>query len=714
LAVSIVLLTQTFYSQQNLKSNYTPLKSSGKLPAVFTQNVRDIIRSEQEVLGKSNESQKSIKRQYITSTNYGIEQIVRSGDVLVNDEITKYLNKITDIILKNEPELRQQITIFTLKSPVVNAYSFDKGYVFIDIGLISQMESEAQLAYVICHEISHYRLHHHIKGYLIDNQKRSWIENLKIYQRRIERCQYSKEAETEADLEGLKLFLGTSYSTKDLEKVFDVLQYSHLPFELIELKKSFFETPGYSIPVNYFLKAVSPIVDNSNADDKEQTHPNTVKRKLAIREKIDNQVENAGKVAFINRQNFEYIRDVARMEICRLYLKRRDFGNAFYAAYILYQKYPSNEYLAEVLSKSMYAFVLYRNDSIRFSENSKLPERISDYASVESYPQQLYYFINKIPKNELNIIALNFIYRKAKMFPGNKVIREYSDKLFTMVERSDWGISDFRRIAKEDQNFSSVKPDSLKLPVSKTDLIGKSTRLTSDKRLEDSVYYKDIFLDLFQNDQQFKKRFPMRSTYHDVLAVETVEERYARNWFKNDVEVSKILLLEPFYHSFSIDLLDEQRYSPLKSDLKQERLIEKVSKCAAVLNLGLATLDPGLMTAEDIAKMNDYSVVSDWLEECSDSDQRSPVIFNTNEINRIIETYGTGYVLKVGLVSVTKNVRGATLFHAELTDLRRNEVVYRKHETIYLKDNSDLVNAKACEMIYEIKHCKKSKIKKST
>ena len=59
---------------------------------------------------------------------------------------------------------------------------------------------------------------------------------------------------------------------------------------------------------------------------------------------------NDGRVnALVNQKEFEYTRDLSRMELCRLYLKNRDYPSALYAAYILNIKYPNNQYVSEII-----------------------------------------------------------------------------------------------------------------------------------------------------------------------------------------------------------------------------------------------------------------------------------------------------------------------------------------------------------------------------
>ena len=309
------------FAQQNLKENFTPLKSEGVLPEIFTQNIRNVIKAEITDLNKGKEKDKAIKSVYLTEANYEIEKIVKSGNTLVNDEITKYLNKLKDIILSHDAALKSKLNIFTLKSTVVNAYSYDKGYIFFDVGLIAQAESEAQLAYILCHEISHYTKKHNIQGYVKNRQiEKEVYEGKSTDDILIEKCQYSKENESEADIEGFKLFESTNYNFIQAQKAFDVLQYAHLPFELIEFKKGFLETENFKLPQGYFLKEVSSIRNNGADDDTKSTHPNTVKRKAAIEELIKNR-NNDGRVNNVAGEDlFKYIRDLARFECCRLYL----------------------------------------------------------------------------------------------------------------------------------------------------------------------------------------------------------------------------------------------------------------------------------------------------------------------------------------------------------------------------------------------------------
>ncbi|MES2763538.1 MAG: M48 family metallopeptidase [Bacteroidota bacterium] len=721
----LVLFAGYSFSQQNLKDNYTPLKSSGQLPDVFTQNIRNVIQNDISELNKNGEKDRSLKSTYLLEANYEIEKIVKSGNALINDEVTNYLNKLADVILKNNPALRNELHIYTLKSPVVNAYSYDKGYIFIDVGLIAQVETEAQLAYILCHEISHYTKKHHINGY-VQNKKldrKNYDRNSE--EKLIEKCQYSKESESEADVEGFRMFEQTDYNLKQAEKAFDVLQYAHLPFELVEFKKTFFELEKYKLPNGYFLKDVSSIKNNSNEDDTKLTHPNTAKRKQAIGDLIANR-SNSGKVnAVVGQTQFEYIRDISRLELCRLYLKRRDYPNALYAAYILQTKYPNNQYVVETIAKCMYALSLYGKGKVRYNSDSYLENGIPSHSDVESYPQQLYHLVNKMPANEWTIMSLNYVYRAHKKFPSSQILTAYSDSLFKMMGQINWGIKDFVRLEKKEEVVKKVQ-DSIIVKdegSSKTDMIATIQKENNFKNY-DTAYYKEAYVDLFVNDKEFVGKFPASgiddgtvtssgfSSYSSGNSPKNTEVKKKKKkkskhgeYINSENKIQKVLLLEPFY--FKIDESKEDEYQYLTSDKKQENYIVTVNKCAEKQNFALVTLDPGLISPGEVDKLNDYSTINDWFSEKFDSDNGEAPIFNTNEINALIAKYGTQYVLKTGIVNYkSKRGRKRTYFYAFVYDIKNNEMVYKKFETFRDKDAKDLVHAKIYQSLYELKHAK--------
>jgi Zn-dependent protease with chaperone function len=699
----VLFFSVAVFSQQNLKENFVPLKSKGTLPSLFTENIKNIVKTDINELNKGKEKDKALKSVYLTEANYEIEKIVKSGNTLINDDVTNYLNKLADVVLADNPSLRKQLNIYTLKSPVVNAYSYDKGYIFFDIGIIAQAETEAQLAYILCHEISHYTKKHNITGYVrskkLDNDLYKGKSAKEIL---VEKCQYSKEHESEADVEGFRLYEKSNYDFLQAQKAFDVLQYAHLPFELVEFKKSFFENENYKIPQGYFLKEVSSIKNNANEDDTKSTHPNTAKRKLAIAELISNR-SNAGRVKnVLGEEQFQYVRDLARFELCRLYLKNRDYGNALYAAYILATKYPDNQYLAQVISKSLYSLMLYKRGDLRYGSDSYM-ESVPMHGEIESYPQQMYHLIHKMPDNEWTIMTMNYVYRTHKKFPDNKILTALSDSLFTTMGQINWGITDFVRTNKRTEPKTEKKDSVNGTPSSKTDLIA-TLQKENNFRNYDSAYYKEVFVDLFMSDKEFIGKFPSSGKQETIsnYSFKSYSTKEKKKKSKDVVELKKVLALEPFYivYDSNADLIDH-----LEGDSRQEDLVSLISKCTKKLDLELITLDPGLISANDADKINDYSIINDWLYERIDgldNLKENLPIMNTDEVDAVIAKYGTSYVLKTGIATI-KGKKKYTVLYSALYDLKTGLRVYLKQEILKARPTKDMISAKVYQLFYELK-----------
>ena len=86
----LIIISSGLFAQQNLNENFTPLKSVGTLPEIFTQNVRNIIKTEITELNKGKEKDKALKTVYLAEANYEIEKIV-----LVSKSAVRFMNRVS-------------------------------------------------------------------------------------------------------------------------------------------------------------------------------------------------------------------------------------------------------------------------------------------------------------------------------------------------------------------------------------------------------------------------------------------------------------------------------------------------------------------------------------------------------------------------------------------------------------------------------------------
>ena len=72
---------------------------------------------------------------------------------------------------------------------------------------------------------------------------------------------------------------------------------------------------------------------------------------------------------------------------------------------------------------------LYRASYLRYNKDSYLDGPVH-YLEVESFPQQFYHIVNKMPDNEWNLMTLNYVYRSKKKFHNDNMLNVIADSLY--------------------------------------------------------------------------------------------------------------------------------------------------------------------------------------------------------------------------------------------------------------------------------------------
>lgn len=165
-----ILLISAFFSAQCVAQsiqNFKNLESQGDIPELFVSLLSNQIRAEVEKLTNDESISKRSASEFSTVTNYKLQQLVHSGRVLYGDPLSNYANKIIDLLDEHSENDYSDIVVYTFKSNEVNAFATHQGVVFLTVGLWGQLANEAQLAYVLAHEISHIQKKHNQLSYHI-------------------------------------------------------------------------------------------------------------------------------------------------------------------------------------------------------------------------------------------------------------------------------------------------------------------------------------------------------------------------------------------------------------------------------------------------------------------------------------------------------------------------------------------------------------------
>ncbi len=165
-------------------------------------------------------------------------QVREEEQVLEVPAVQQYVAQIGQRLLAAAPASPQpfEFTFTVLEQPdVVNAFALPGGQLFFASGLLEAVQSEAELAAVVAHEIAHVR-EGHIKDQLAAQVGVQTLQQLALGRNPGQLAQlaaavsgtgflsaFSREAESEADAQGLVMLVRAGYDPNAMPTFFDRL-----------------------------------------------------------------------------------------------------------------------------------------------------------------------------------------------------------------------------------------------------------------------------------------------------------------------------------------------------------------------------------------------------------------------------------------------------------------------------------------------------------
>lgn len=641
----ILFMISQLHAQETDFHHYQTLQSSGKIPDDFTGlSSEKYMADKQQIDENSKREDKQSEDQFFLESNFLMDEVLHSGRVIFGDPVTQYLNAVKDSLVKDDPELKNKIRIYTFRSTDVNAFTANNGVVLVTTGLIAQLENEAQLAFILSHEFTHYTRHHALTEYVEDREmlRGSGIyKNLDPNDIELREFQYSKDLENQADSLGAVRYKKSGYSPKAVERVFDVLLYSYLPFDEVDFNKNFFNDSSYHLPGEYFLDQPAPITAIEDYDDEKSTHPNIKRRRAAMIEAMKTDADSDKKYFMLTEATFKNIRQMCRYENSLLYLNETKFENAFYNTFLLLQDDPDNLFLKKEMARTLYAVSIYKNEN-------EIPVNQEYYKNIEGASQEIFYLFNKIPKKEFNVLALRFAWMVYKSDPEDETVLGMCQQLAEgLKDTHDLRLSDFK-------NAFAATTDTLKKqePVksnSKYDKIKSSEGIKNS----DVAYWRFAYV-RFMNDESFQALFNDRKK-----AKGEATSGSAGNKSKNDefaLGIDKTVIVNPLYMK-----VDETSRVPVKyiaAEALRIDLRDKIMQCADLLKIHVDYLESKTFEEKDVDAFNDVAVLNNWISEELDH-EGVPVINSNNEaMQKLVGKYKTDYFSWFGVISYKEKKQG--------------------------------------------------------
>ena len=188
--------------------------------------------------------------------NRSAEEQKRLENRLYDDPVlTAYLNDVAQNLIPEDIRgkgLSFQVNI--IKNPLLNAFAYPNGVIYVHTGILSKMENEAQSAALLGHEMAHVTHRHAIENYRSVKNTSAVLATVQVAAipfgvygslasllgsigAMAAVTGYSRELETEADREGLELMTEAGYDPQEASKLF---VYLKTDLEKRDVKEPFF------------------------------------------------------------------------------------------------------------------------------------------------------------------------------------------------------------------------------------------------------------------------------------------------------------------------------------------------------------------------------------------------------------------------------------------------------------------------------------------
>ncbi len=164
------------------------------------------------------------------------QQVAQQLGLYDNDELQQYVNRLGQQLARESERPNLPWTFRVVDDPVVNAFAFPGGYIYVTRGLLSHLTTEAELVSVLGHEIGHVTGRHSVEQ--MSKQQLAQIGLIAGMVLQPELAQYGdlaqsglglmflkygRDDEREADDLGLRYMVRENYDPREMPDVFATL-----------------------------------------------------------------------------------------------------------------------------------------------------------------------------------------------------------------------------------------------------------------------------------------------------------------------------------------------------------------------------------------------------------------------------------------------------------------------------------------------------------
>jgi len=418
------LLSMTLNTQAQFTSTYTPLKysSSGykmSESAYLKKLSQKYHTTDAAIIKKYNHYLYSLQVAYANGS--------REKQYIIEPFVNQYLTAILDSVVRGN-RIKGKYEVVCTRYLVPNAFNLGDNRLYINIGLLEQLQNESQLAFLLCHELSH-QLLLHVQDTYIANETRAKDKSIKKEIRDINKAKYNKLDKTfqfikntqydyarhsrlqekSADSMALVLMMKTNYDLREGKTLMNILDHSDEDSTKIIYNNFFCNHTDCILPdwlkphgnTFTFGKKSELELDKDSA----KTHPD-IPMRILMMDTVMQQLayKPEGRKVFIQPQStFDSLQHCSQFEMIEAYQNRKRYGAVLYYSLRLMKQYPDNTYL---MKQAVLAMNELNKSIAKHTVQNYLPIESDDFS--EGY-NHLLRIIDTTTAAEFDTLYQNFL-----------------------------------------------------------------------------------------------------------------------------------------------------------------------------------------------------------------------------------------------------------------------------------------------------------------
>ncbi|MFA7272754.1 MAG: M48 family metallopeptidase [Crocinitomicaceae bacterium] len=353
-----------------------------------------------------------------------------NGKIIFGTEENNYLDSIAKKIILANPNLGEiDLDFYFERNYQVNATCHYHKEIRLNVGLFSYVHNEAELAFVVAHEISHYVLFHTAK---------SIVNHESLYSKKdkpmgkialLNSLENSRKHELEADSLGLILMRNAGYDEIFALNALKVLYNSDQSYIQSNFDINSVFEENYFIPKLFSSPEIIVVQRDDDYLEQYHTHPSIQTRidKLSSWISLDSVATNG---FLISKEKFDDIQEKMRILQLELLLVENDFTEAFYNSYSLLEIYPKRiRELKIIMVKALYGMT-------KFKTGNQIGAIIHPINRTPGQKQKLIHFYKELDQNQMTGIALKFLFENQAYFENPAIPKAMIQSLYSDLKKS--------------------------------------------------------------------------------------------------------------------------------------------------------------------------------------------------------------------------------------------------------------------------------------